>query len=66
MSVGLNGMSDAIQRLTQLYKKHRTTEEVFYPDSLNQVTLLNAIEMTLKEEKLTGIALMVVHEKHQK
>jgi len=26
MSVGLNGMSDAVQRLAQLYQKHRTSE----------------------------------------
>ena len=61
MSVGLNGMSDAIQRLAQLYKKNRTTQEVFYPESKNQVTLLDAISYTLKDKKLNGIILMVVH-----
>lgn len=61
MSVGLNGMSDAVQRLSQLYQKHRTSQEVFYPESKNQVTLLDAVSYTLKEKKLEGIILMVVH-----
>lgn len=61
MSVGLNGMSDAVQRLSQLYHKHRISQEVFYPESKNQVTLLNAVSYTLKEKKLEGIILMVVH-----
>lgn len=61
MSVGLNGMSDAVQRLAQLYRKHRSTQEVYYPESKNQVTLLDAISTTLNEKKLEGIILMVVH-----
>lgn len=61
MSVGLNGMSDAVQRLSQLYQKHRTSQEVFYPESKNQGTLLDAVSYTLKEKKLEGIILMVVH-----
>lgn len=67
MSVGLNGMSDAVQRLADLYKYHRCKHsQVYYPKSNNQVVLLDAIERTLKEESIKGIALMVVHEKHQK
>lgn len=61
MSVGLNGMSDAVQRLSQLYQKHRTSQEVFYPESKNQVTLVDAVSYALKEKKLEGIILMVVH-----
>ena len=53
MSVGLNGISDVVQRLARLYKLHRSADgEVVYPESKNQVTLLNAIELTLKKEKI--------------
>lgn len=48
MSVGLNGMGDSIQRLAQLYEKHRTTKDHFYPDSQNQVTFLDAISYTIE------------------
>jgi len=42
--VGFNGVSDGVQKLAQLYKKHRSIDhEVYYPDSKNQVSMLDAI-----------------------
>lgn len=44
MSVGLNGMSDIVQKLATLKKKHRTLDQqAYYPTNSNQIQLLDAI-----------------------
>ena len=44
MSVGLNGMSDAVQKLASLKKKQNPKiGSFYYPNNFNQVALLNAI-----------------------